>query len=108
MYTLLYLKWITNKDLLYSTGSSAQCYVEAWMEGEFGGECESHLVLSDFLRPHGLYSPRNSPGQNTRVGSLSLPHRIFLTQGSNPGIEPIVGGFFTSYAAREVQEYWSG
>ena len=26
MYTLLYLKWITNKDLLYSTGNSAQYY----------------------------------------------------------------------------------
>ena len=25
MYTLLDLKWITNKDLLYSTGNSAQC-----------------------------------------------------------------------------------
>ena len=24
MYTLLYLKWITIKDLLYSTGNSAQ------------------------------------------------------------------------------------
>ena len=34
MYTLLYLKWITNKDLLYSTGNSVQCYVAAWMEGE--------------------------------------------------------------------------
>ena len=30
--TLLYLKWITNKDLLYSTGNSAQWYVETWME----------------------------------------------------------------------------
>ena len=29
MYTALYLKWITNKDLLYSTGNSAQCYVAA-------------------------------------------------------------------------------
>ena len=38
MYTLLYLKWITNKDLLYSTGNSAQCYVAAWMGGEFGRE----------------------------------------------------------------------
>ena len=27
MYTLLYLKRITNKDLQYSTGNSAQCYV---------------------------------------------------------------------------------
>jgi len=27
MYTLLYLKWINNKDLLYSTGNYAQYYV---------------------------------------------------------------------------------
>ena len=38
MYTLLYLKWITKKDLLYSTRNSAQCYVAAWMERDFGGE----------------------------------------------------------------------
>ena len=38
MSTLLYLKWVTNKDLLYSTGNSAQCYVAVWMGGEFGGE----------------------------------------------------------------------
>ena len=36
---LLYLKWITNKDLLYSTQNSAQCYVAARMVGEFGREC---------------------------------------------------------------------
>ena len=36
MFTLLYLKQITNKDLLYSTGNSAQCYVAAWMGGAFG------------------------------------------------------------------------
>ena len=36
MYTLLYLKWITNKDLLYSRGNSAQCYVAAWMGGGLG------------------------------------------------------------------------
>ena len=35
---------------------------------------------------HGLYSPWNSPGQNTGVGSLSLLQGIFQTQGSNPGI----------------------
>ena len=38
MYTLLHLKQITNKDVLYSTGNSAQCYVAAWMGREFGGE----------------------------------------------------------------------
>ena len=37
-YTPLYLKRIINKDLLYSTGNSAQRYVAARMEGEFGGE----------------------------------------------------------------------
>ena len=38
MYTLLYLKWITSKDLLCTTGNSAQCYMAAWMGGKFGGE----------------------------------------------------------------------
>ena len=38
MYTLLYLKRITNKEVLCSTGNSAQCYVAAWMGREFGGE----------------------------------------------------------------------
>ena len=37
--------------------------------------------MSDILRPHGLYSPWNSPGQNTGVGSLSLLQGIFPTQG---------------------------
>ena len=36
VYTLLYLKWITNKVLLCSTGSSAQCYAAAWMGGDLG------------------------------------------------------------------------
>ena len=34
MYTLLYLKWKTNKDLLCSIGNSTQCYGAA-MAGEF-------------------------------------------------------------------------
>ena len=37
MSTLLYLKWITNRNLLYSTGNSAQCHTAAWTRGEFGG-----------------------------------------------------------------------
>ena len=36
MFTLLYLKLITNKDLLYSTRNSVQCYVAGWMAGKFG------------------------------------------------------------------------
>ena len=49
-------------------------------------ESESCLVMSDSLPPHGLYSPWNSPGQNTGVGSLSLLQGIFPTQGLNPGL----------------------
>ena len=49
MYTLLNLKWITNKDLLSSTGNSAQYYVAAWMGGEFGGEwIHVYVWLSSF------------------------------------------------------------
>ena len=43
-------------------------------------------VMSDSLQPHGLYSPWNSPGQNTGVGSFSLLQGIFPTQGSSPGL----------------------
>ena len=64
---------------------------------------ESRSVMSNSLRRHGLYSPWNSPGQNTGVGGLSLLQprdqtQVFLT----------AGGFFTSWATREAQEYWSG
>ena len=46
---------------------------------------ESRSVMSNSLGPHGLYSPWNSPGQNTGVGSLSL------LQGNlpNPGMGPM-------------------
>ena len=49
MYTLLYLKWITNKDLVYSTWNSAQCYSEAWLGGEFGKkQIHVYVPLSPF------------------------------------------------------------
>ena len=47
---------------------------------------ESCSVISHSLQPRGLYSPWNSPGQNTGVGSLSLLQRIFLTQELNWGL----------------------
>ena len=54
-------------------------------------------VVSDSLWPHGLYSPWNSPGQNTGVNSLSL-----LQGSSQPGdrtqLSCTGGGFFTSWA----------
>jgi len=53
--------------------------------GVYESESES-LSHSDSLRPHKLYSPWNSPGQNTGVGSLSFLQGLFQTQGSNPGL----------------------
>ena len=44
---------------------------------------EHHSVVSDSLQSHGLYSPWNSPGQNTGVGSFPSPGDL-----PNPGIEP--------------------
>jgi len=45
MDTLLYLKWITSKDLLFSTGASAQCYVAAWMGGGGGLGENGHVCV---------------------------------------------------------------
>ena len=50
MYTVLYLQRITNKDLLYSTGKFAQCYVAAWMGGEFVGEWIHAYFMAEFFR----------------------------------------------------------
>ena len=70
-------------------------------------ESESRSVVSDSLRPHGLYSPWNSPGQNTGVGSLSLLQGVFPTQGSNPGL-PQCRWLLYQLSHREAQESWSG
>ena len=47
-------------------------------------ESENRSVVSNSLRPHGLYNPWKSPSQNTGVGSLFLLQGIFPTQESNP------------------------
>ena len=60
--------------------------------------CESERLLVGFF-----VTPWNFPGQNTGVGSCSLLQGIFPTQGSQ-----IADRFFTSWAIRGTQEYWSG
>ena len=47
MYTLLYLKWITDKDPLYTAWNSAQCYVAAWMGG--GGRMDTCVCMAESL-----------------------------------------------------------
>ena len=74
-------------DLTFSLGPMPHCTQLPCNPGSpWWRISENWSVMSDFLRPHRLYSPWNSPGQNTGVGSLSLLQGIFPTQGSNPGL----------------------
>ena len=56
--------------------------------GEPGGllSMGSHRVGHDWSDLAAAYSPWNSPGQNTRVGSCSVLQGIFSIQGLNPGL----------------------
>ena len=74
----LYLSFQT---ILFPTTNDRQLGAAAiqWVKVSFS-------VMSGSLQPHRLYSPWNSSGQSTGVGSLSLLQRIFSTQGLNPGL----------------------
>ena len=61
--------------------------------------------MSGSLQPHGLYSPWNSPGQNTGAGSLSLLQGILPTQGANPGFPYCRQILYQLRATREAQYY---
>ena len=61
------------------------------MKSESEKQKWSRSVVSDSLRPHGLWPtmllcPRDFPGKSTGVGCHFLLERIFLTQGLNPGL----------------------
>ena len=66
-----------------------------------------HDTLCDHMdcSPAGSSIQEGSPGKNTGVSCQALLQEI------NPGIEPrsthIPGKFFTIWATREAQEYWS-
>ena len=68
MDTLLYLTWRTSKDLLDSTGDSAQCHVAAWLGGEFAGEwIRVHVWLSLFAVHLKLSLIGYTPMQNKKL-----------------------------------------
>ena len=48
-YTLPYLKWIANKDLLYSTWNSAQYYVAAGWEEGLGKNGDMYICMAEAL-----------------------------------------------------------
>ena len=85
----IYLKWspLTLDELIYLRfRRSKYNIIQLNKKGPHRWSCESHSVVSDYLRPHGLYSPWHSPGQNTAVGSPPPLPGILPTQGSNPGL----------------------
>ena len=49
MYMLLYLKWITNKDLLYSTGNSAQMVYGSLDEKDVWGRMDTCICMAETL-----------------------------------------------------------
>ena len=65
------------------TQKGEQCQ---WSSSCQSGVRESHSVVYNSLRPHGLYSPWNSPVQNTGVCCHAPLQGIFPTQWSNPGL----------------------
>ena len=71
---------LSMKDIGYTQGAQKS------NNDTMSSESESHSVMCKSLWPHWLYSPWDSPGQNTGVGSLFLLQGIFPTQGSNPGL----------------------
>ena len=62
---------------------------------------ESRSVMSDPLPPRGLYSPWNSPGQNTGVGSVPFSRGSFQPRVRTQ-VSHIAGGYFTSWTTKEV------
>ena len=75
-------------SLLRFLGSALRFEVRFYLlcQKEYNPMSESCSVTSNSLRPHGLYSPWNSPGQKTGVYIWSLLQRIFPAQISNPGL----------------------
>ena len=78
MYTLLYLKWITNKDLLYSTWNSAQCYAAAWMRGDLGE--------NRYMYTHGWVPSLCTWNYPNIINQLSpnTKEKVFLKRGIQP------------------------
>ena len=61
------------------------------------------LLLYYGLQPTKFLWPRDFPGKNTGVGCHFLLQGIFPTQGSNPCLLCIAGGFFTTEASGKPQ-----
>ena len=86
-------------DLVTNTSNSVLVKSESCSLSDLYSLCIG-CVVSD------LYGPWNSPSQNTGVSSLSLL-KGFSQPRDQTQVSHIAGGFFTNWATREAQEYWS-
>ena len=70
----------------------------------------SRSVVSDsvttWIIAHQGFVLGDSPGKNTGVGCHALLQGIYPTQDWTQ-VSHIAGRFFTNWATREAQEYWS-
>ena len=84
MYIMLHLKRITNKNLLYSTWNSAQCYVPAWMEAGSWRRMGICICMTESLHS----SPKTTttlligytPIQNKRFKVWGKKKNIYITE----------------------------
>ena len=100
-YTLLYLKSVTNKDLLYSTWSSAQPFVAAWMRG-VGGRMDIHIGMAEALH----CSPETIT--TLLIGLLQYKIKSFFLKRNNicKPLFPAVGSLEYILAVRQVPQSW--
>ena len=75
--------WKVGTDILENSSDSRLTCQCVWTKWKWKWKSLSRIRL---FVPHGLYSPCDSPSQNTGVGSLSLLQGIFPTQGLNSGL----------------------
>ena len=96
MYTLLYLKWITNKDLLQSTWNSAQYYIAAWTGGEFGGEWV-HVYTYGWI-------PSSETITTLLIGYTPIQNQRFKKKHTH--IDMLLWWLFPSLGLAELKELW--
>ena len=83
---MLYLKWITNKDLLYGKGNSVQRCAAAWMGGDFGGEWIHAYIWLSLSAVHLKLSQYCSSATKVKVlGAQWCPILFNLMDCSLPG-----------------------
>ena len=107
---------ITGVDTISSSRGSSwskdrtcvSCIAGSFLTAELSGKPWSARcsVISDSLRCYGLYSPWNSPGHNTGVGSFSLPQGIFPTQESDPVLPHSKGSPYQLSYQGSPRAYW--